>query len=83
MISKEKQRNHFWCLSRRSCRLKCHTIYIQWGFTAPEWLTVDTEEEKVDMLQAMRIVKALRKQDMEHRNVSWILDQDGVEEYWI
>ena len=83
MISKEKQRNHFWCLSRRSCRLKCHTIYIQWGFTAPEWLTVDTEEEKVDMLQGMRIVKALRKQDMEHRIVSWILGQDGVEEYWI
>ena len=56
----------------------CHTIYIQWGFTAPEWLTVDTEEEKVDMLQDMRIVKALRKQDMEHRNVSWILGQNGV-----
>ena len=83
MISKEKQRNHFWCLSRRSCRLKCHTIYIQWGFTAPEWLTVDTEEEKVDMLHDVRIVKALRKQDMEHRIVSWILGQDGVEEYWI
>ena len=35
------------------------------------------------MLQDMRIVKALRKQDMEHRNVSWILGQDDVEEYWI
>ena len=35
------------------------------------------------MLQDMRIVKALRKQDMEHHIVSWILDQDGVEEYWI
>ena len=58
-------------------------VYRQWRFTAPEWLTVDTEEEKVDMLQDMRIVKALRKQDMEHRNVSWILGQDGVEEYWI
>ena len=30
------------------------------------------------MLQDMRIVKALRKQDKEHRNVSWILGQDGV-----
>ena len=35
------------------------------------------------MLQDMRIVKALRKQDMEHRIVLWVLDQDGVEEYWI
>ena len=35
------------------------------------------------MLHDVRIVKALRKQEMEHRNVSEILDQDGVEEYWI
>ena len=35
------------------------------------------------MLHDVRIAKALRKQDMEHRNVSWILDQDGEEEHWI
>ena len=47
-----------------------------------EWLTVDTGE-KVDLLHDVRIAKALREQDTEHLNVSWIVDQDGVEKHWI
>ena len=31
------------------------------------------------MLHDVRIAKALRKQDIEHRDVSWIFGQDGVE----
>ena len=48
-----------------------------------EWLTLDTGEEGVDVLHDVRIAKALRKQNTEHHDASWILDQDGVEEHWI
>ena len=47
------------------------------------WLTVNTGEEKVDLLHDVGIAKALRKQDMEYRDVSRIFGQDGVEEHWI
>ena len=48
-----------------------------------QWPTVDTGEEKVNLLRNMRVTEALRKQGMENCGVLWILGQDGEEEHKI
>ena len=47
----------------------------------PEWPMIDTGKEKVDLLRDWRVTKILRKQGMENCGESWILGQDGEEEY--
>ena len=46
-----------------------------------EWPTVDTGEEKVDPLRDGTVIKALRKQGMEHCCVSRLFGQEGEEEH--
>ena len=47
----------------------------------PQWPMIDTGKEKVDLLRDRRVTKILCKQGMENCSVSWILGQDGEEEY--
>ena len=47
----------------------------------PQWPIIDTGKEKVDLLRDWRVTKILRKQGMENCSESWILGQDGEEEY--
>ena len=67
------------CLANRVAFNVIRTVLVKELF--PEWLMIDTGEEKVDLLRDPRVREILCKQGMENCSVPWILDHDGEEEH--
>ena len=67
------------CLVNRVAFNVIRTVPVKELF--PEWLMIDTGEEKVDLLRDARVREILCKQGMENCSVPWILDHDGEEEH--
>ena len=66
------------CLVNRVAFNVIRTVPVKELF--PEWLMIDTGEEKVDLLRDPRVREILCKQGMENCSVPWILSHDGEEE---
>ena len=66
------------CLVNRVAFNVIRTVPVKELF--PEWLMIDTGEEKVDLLRDARVREILCKQGMENCSVPWILGHDGEEE---
>ena len=68
------------CLVNRVAFNVIRTVPVKELLLFPKWLTIDTGEEKVDLLRDPRVREILCKQGMENCSVPWIFGYDGEKE---